>query len=330
MSQQSFNSFPGVTRRERQMAMDIAVRLGLPPIRGQWVYVDPYYGDENNHGKLPWVAFDSVVNAEDDVSVGDGIVVIAYPSSTTSNTTSYVAETLTWDKNGITVVGVGASNHYNQRARISASAAVYNIINITGMGNDFRNVSFYNGSDLSDAQLSAVKLSGGAVRNHFYNVDFKGSPATASAYKSDLWLSNAHENTFEYCHLGNASYDAGNNAACHIYIDGTAGNGQNLFRNCIADAQVSTGTAFGGLKSGSGTSLNGAMWFDNCRFGVWQANTGVTAMASWFIGTKPNTGFIEQPILIGYAAADATAGNDRVVSWSPAGAAGGTIGVATA
>jgi hypothetical protein len=189
-----------------------------------------------------------------------------------------------------------------------------------------------NYSDLSDAQIAAVKIVGtsSVVRNAFVNVHINCSPATASAYKCDLWMQHCHEHTFEKCMFGNASYDAGDNAACHIYIAGASGNGQNLFKDCVAVQQVSTGTAFGGLKSGAATSLNGGMWFDNCRFSVWQANTGVTAMASWFIGTKPTTGFIEQPILIGYAAGDSVAGNDRIVSTVAAAATGGAIGVATA
>jgi hypothetical protein len=316
MAMQKYGSFPGVTRRERQMAMDIAVRLGLPPIRGIWYYVDPYYGDDDNHGKLPWVAMDSLVTAEDVVSTGDGIAVIAYPSSTTANTTSYVAETLTWDKNGITVVGVGSQGYYNQRARISSSAAVYALLDIQGMGNHFENLTFYNGSDKSDAEICAVKLSSGAVRNSFKNCDFKGSPATASAYKTDLHLSNAHENMFENCNFGNCSYNAGNNAAAHIYMDGASGNGQNQFKDCTFMAQVSTGTAYGAVKSGAATALNGSMIFRNCLFTVWQANTGLTAMASWFIGTNPTTGnIVVDPncMIAGYAAWDSTGGNDRVI-----------------
>lgn len=325
-------SFPGVTRRERQMAQDLSNVLGLPLIRGRWYWVDPKNGSSSNNG-LRWNSpLNNLENAYDKLAVGDGVILLPYSSSTTANTTSYMSASKTWALHGITVVGINSRGFYNQRARVSqlSTATMYSLINITGNDNAFYNVSFNNGSDLSDAQICAVKISGGASRNAFFNCDFKGSPATASAYKCDLWLSNAHENTFEKCNFGNASYDAGNNAACHIYIDGTAGNGQNMFRDCTGIAQVSTGTAFGGVKSGSATSLNGAMLFINSYFTVWQANVGIPAMASWFIGTKPNTGFIMQPVIIGYAAGDSVAGNDMVISWQPDAAAGGPIGVATA
>jgi len=298
------------------MALDIAVRLGLPPIRGRWYWVDPYVGAAANDGRDITRPVASIVTAYGLASTGDGIAILAYPSATTANTTSYVASTLTWSKNGITVVGVGADSFYNQRARISSSAAVYSLIDVQGMGNSFKNLSFYNGSDKSDAEVCAVKLSGGATRNAFYRCDFKGSPATASAYKTDLHLSAAHENYFNECNFGNASYNAGNNAAAHIYLDGTAGNGQNQFKDCTFIAQVSTGTAYGGVKCGAATALNGSMIFRNCLFTVWQANTGLTAMASWFIGTNPTTGnIVVDPncMIAGYAVWDATGGNDRVI-----------------
>jgi len=326
----------------------LPIVAALPPIRGRWFFVDGTDGSDAYDGLSPerplktlyattTTTGDTGAYAKCTTAVGDGICILSSATASASKSIT-ISASFTWSKCGITVVGIDSGSFYNHRARITFASAVtgYYLFNLTGHNNRFENVSFYNGSDLSDAQITTVKMvaaTGSSIaRNKFENCHFVCTPGTASAYKCDLWLENAHENEFLTCTFGNASYDAGNNAACHIYIAGGAntGNAQNLFRDCIAVAQVSTGTAFGGLKSGSATSLNGAMFFDNCRFAVWQANAGVTAMASWFIGTCPTTGFIEQPILMGYAAGDSVAGNDRVVSWSPDAAAGGQIGVATA
>lgn len=286
----------------------------LPPIPGTWYFVDPTSGLAANDGLSPGSAKASVESAYAlcTSGAGDGIVVFSRGTAS-SGTTSYLTDTITWSKHGITVVGVCSGGFYNQRARIStAETDLASLIDVTGSNNRFFNLSFYNGADISNAQMCAVKVSGGAVRNAFVNCDFKGSPATASAYKSDLWLSNAHETDFVECNFGNASYDAGNNAACHVYIDGASGNGQNRFKNCTMIAQVSTGTAFGGLKSGAATSLNGGMIFDNLIALAWQANANKIALASFFIGTKPTTGIVvvKNSGLGGYAAWDSVGGND--------------------
>jgi len=288
----------------------------LPPIAGTWYFVDPTDGLAANDGLAPGSAKSSIEDAYDLCTSGDGDGICVFSRGTsTAGTTSYLKQSLTWSKHGITVQGVCSGGYYNQRARISTSETdLVSLLNITGANNRFYNLCFFNGADISVAQMCAVKLSGVAVRNAFVNCDFKGSPATASAYKSDLWLSGAHENEFIGCNFGNASYDAGNNAACHIFIDGATGNGQNKFVDCTMIAQVSTGTAFAGLKSGSDTSLNGLMFFINLVGGAWQANANKIALASWFIGTKPTTGLVvvKNPGVGGYAAWDSVAGNDCI------------------
>jgi hypothetical protein len=320
----------------------------LPPIRGTWYFIDGTAGSDANDGLSPESALktlyatttttgDTGAYAKLVSSRGDGICILSTATTATSYSAT-ISASFTWSKSGVTVVGLDSGSLYNHRARITFASAVtgYYLFNITGHNNCFKNLSFYNGSDLSDAQITTVKMvnttAGTVSRNNFERCHFLCTPATASAYKCDLWMENAHENTFTKCVFGNASYDAGNNAACHIYIAGAAntGNAQNIFCECYGIAQVSTGTAFGGLKSGSATSLNGLMIFDRCIFGVWQANTGMPAMASWFIGTKPTTGWIQQPAIIGYAAGDSVAANDCIISTEPDSAAGGQIGIATA
>ena len=296
-------------------AEDLDIILGsLPPIRGTWYFVDPTSGLAANSGLTPGGAKASIEEAYALCisGAGDGIVIIS-AGTASAGTTSYLSDTITWSKHGITVVGLCAGGFYNQRARIStAETDLVDLINLTGANNRFFNVSLYNGADISNAQMAALKLAG--VRNAFINCDFKASPATASAYKSDLWLSGAHENFFLDCNFGNASYDAGNHAACHIYMDGTTGNGQNFFRNCTMIAQVSAGTAFGGLKIGAAAALNGAMIFDNLIAAAWRANVNKLDLASWFIGTKPTTGIVvvKNSGLGGYAVWDAEAGNDFI------------------
>jgi hypothetical protein len=310
--------FSGLSRREKIAAEEIMILLSLPLIRGQWYWVDPTLGSASNHGRDQRNALASFETAYGKCTsgAGDGIAVLS-AGTTAANTTSYLTDVITWSKHGITVQGVCSGSWYNQRARISqlSTTTEYRLINVTGNNNAFRNVSFVNTSDLSDAQICAVELSAGACRNTFENCHINGSPATASAYKCDLWLSNAHENLFKNCTFGNSSYDAGNNAGAFVYMDGASGNAQNLFEDCNFIQQVSTGTAFGGLKMGAITALNGTNIFKHCTFNVWQASTGLTAMTSWFIGSNPTTGniFIYLCGSNGFAAWDSAGANDNVV-----------------
>jgi len=306
----------GMNRYAKKAITEIETALGLPAILGQWYFVDPTNGSALSNGKSPNAALDSIETAYGKCTSGAGDGICVFSAGTTSaGTTSYLTDTITWSKHGITVYGVAAPTFYNMRARVStAETDLTALIIVSGANNVFYNISFYNGTAITSAEFCAVQVTG--IRNAFINCDFKAGSTTASAYKTDLWLASADENLFSHCNFGNASYNAGNNAAAHIYISGTDGNGQNMFEDCTTIAQVSTGTAFGVLKCGAATALNGTIIFKNCLFNVWQANTGLTAMASWFIGTKPTTGnIVLDPLCMsnGYAAWDATGGNDRVV-----------------
>jgi len=306
--------------------------MNLPRIPGTWYFVDPTSGNAAWDGLTKSTAVASIVTAYGKCTsgAGDGIVVMSR-GTTTAGTSSYLSATITWSKHGITVVGLCAPTWYNQRARIASASGVAtltSLITVTGNNNAFINLLFYN-AHAGSAQNSTVKVTG--VRNAFINCDFKGTPAAADAYKCDLWLSGADETLFKHCNFGNASYDAGDNAACHVYIDGTTGNGQNYFENCTSVAQVSAGTAFGVLKSGAATALNGIMIFKDCIFTAWRANTGDPALATWFIGTAPTTGTIcvQNSGIFGYDEWDSAAGNDRVYVVNPTSAANAGGGIAT-
>ena len=313
--------------------------LGLPFIAGKWYFVDPTSGSSGNSGLSPTEAFASIVTAYAACTsgAGDGICLISRGTGTSSQTTSYItlANTIAWTKHGITVFGKCSGSFYNQRARIANTGTdVIAPIQISGSNNLFQNVSFVNGHVGGGTTVSAaVKLLSGASRNAFVNCDFKNTQGTADAYKADLWLSDAHENTFKDCNFGNASFDSGDNASCHIYIDGTGGNAQNLFDHCTTIAQSSAGTACGVLKGGAVTALNGTIIFRDCLFNVWRGSAGLLAMTSWYIGSNLTTGniFVFCCGSNGYAAWDSAGANDNVVVCNLNGAtaeiAAGGIGV---
>ena len=166
----SLTPFPhGIT------SMGIPVTGGyIPPIIGTYYHVCPglstivnsqgkqVIGSSSNDGLSPESPLASIETAYGKCTsgAGDGIIVWSY-GTTTAACTSYLSSSLTWSKHGITVVGVSSGATYNSRARISqlSTATTYSLLNVTGNNNLFMNLSFVNGSDLSDAQITAVKLS---------------------------------------------------------------------------------------------------------------------------------------------------------------------------
>jgi hypothetical protein len=312
-------------------------KFQLPYITGTWYYVDAKDGSSGNDGMTPDTAVASLETAYGlcTTGVGDGIVIISRSISGTAYGSNLTA-TIAWSKYGITVVGVAAPGGYFGRARVTHAAAydtMEHLIYITGQNNRFYNIMFYNNPEndgdpvSATAVVSAVKL--GGPRNYFENCHFNCTPQSANAYKSDLNIAaSADECRFVDCFFGSSSFDVGNNASCWVYLGAAAA--QIFFEDCTFLAQASAGTAFGAVKSGAATTLNGLMLFKRCFFGVWRASVKGALSASWFIGTNPTTGSIGlmDPLLIGFTALDAQSANDTVWTNLPAAANTGGIGVA--
>lgn len=328
------NSFPGVTRRERQMAHDIAGLLGLPPILGTWYWVDPENGAAANNGLSQRQAVKSLTTAYGlcGDGYGDGIIILS-SGTTSTTTTTRLAAALSWTKSGITVVGVCSGNRMFQRARVSNTTTVLTIpalITVSGGNNRFENISFFNSGTDSTA-LGCVIVTG--VRNTFRNCHFVGgSCTTATANERSLELGDgAQENAFYDCVIGTDTIDRGNNANCELYINGTVANtARNYFENCIFLGMSSTaGGAHGAIKSAAATSMGRNMIMADCTFDCYHPNKGA-GEASLFVGTAFNTASIilKHPTvhLLGYAAID-SAGSTNVYTDMPQGNAAGGITV---
>jgi hypothetical protein len=311
--------------------------LGLPKIAGTWYFVDVASGNDSYNGMTVEKPFLTVAKAYATCTTGrgDGIVLL---SRTISGTTySFTISTrLLWAKYGITVVGIASPNVYFGRARISHAAAsdsMASLMLLSGQNNTFINVDWYNnpendGAPVSaTAQVSAVQVSG--ARNTFISNHFNCTPQSANAYKCDLELrAGSDEGRYIDCIFGSSSFDIGNNASSWVYIGGAAA--QHWFKGCTFLQRVSAGTAFGGIECGGATYLNGVDIYEDCNFAAWRANTSQAGMlTSFFIGTKPNTGYIlmRDCILAGFNLLDSASGNDCVFSNQPTANSAGGIAV---
>ncbi|MFH1422862.1 MAG: hypothetical protein ABIH42_09160 [Planctomycetota bacterium] len=317
--------------------------MQLPKIAGTWYFVDYASGNDSHDdydGKTVEKPFKTVYKAYTECTSGrgDGIVVLSRSVSGTSYSTNIGDGRLTWSKYGITVYGVAAGNGYGGRARIATTTdgdSCAALMIITGQNNRFYNIYFYHSPNqtthtaLRTTQVSAIQVAG--ARNAFINCHFNCSPDvnTYAAYMSAINLrASSDESTYDGCYFGSSSFNPGNTACSWIYLMGAAA--QHFFRDCIFLQQVSAGTAFGAFETSGATVLNGIDIFKNCTFAVWRANTHANIAASWFIGTKPNTGNIvlHDCVTVGFTALDAVGGNDVVWTNQPASNAAGGIGVA--
>lgn len=181
------------------------------------------------------------------------------------------------------------------------------VIALSGTNNSFFNVHIGNyGSQVGS--LGAVKVTG--ARNYFDRCHLYGAANAVPAAQTgayDLSIGNgASECTFERCTFGSDTIiRAATNG--NIRFDGTAAASapsRIAFYDCDILCWTATSTKGAILSSGI-YSFQGVVTFSRCRFMSWSPN-GITAIASAFIGTKPDSGIvlIDSCSLVGWAAWD--------------------------
>ena len=200
------------------------------------------------------------------------------------------------------------------------------LLNISGDNNSFFNIYVANHGSNAYA-VGSVLLSG--MRNAFLNVHMYGAghatpAAVTGAY--DLELDGSSENTFYGCMLGSDTTvrDAVN---ANIRLDGTCGH--EKFIGCEIRSH-SENAGHGAIMCVDITGFADVIVFKDCWFINTKPN-GMSALTSAFIGSKPNSGYLllDGCSLLGWAAWDSAAGNDRVFVANSAAVASGGGGIAT-
>lgn len=264
----------------------VPVYGGLPPIAGQWYFVDGKVGAAGNSGKQPNKAFDTLLTAYNACTsgAGDGICILSRTDSSYSYS-SELSAVIDWTKYGITLYGVAAQTGYFSRARIvnaTASTSLAYLINVSGQNNRFYNVHMNNGGSNALA-LGCLIVSGN--RNYFNNCHLiGGSHATPGATALCNSLSvMASELTFDECTFGtNSTIHAQANAPIQFT---TTQQGQNIFRRCRVISKSST-AGHGGINLVGTTVMNGWTEFHDCTFTNFSATGGAcTALTKVVIGS---------------------------------------------
>jgi len=92
----------------------------LPFIKGNWYFVDPEDGDNDETGRDMDKAVADLQTAYGKCTTGNGDGIVLMSSGVSGSTTSsYLDTPITWSKWGITVVGICAGGMMGQRARVT-------------------------------------------------------------------------------------------------------------------------------------------------------------------------------------------------------------------
>lgn len=251
------------------------------PFTGQPWFVRPSTGSDNNSGKEPGRAFKTLSKAQTAATANNNdVVYLIAESNTAASTTDYQSATLTWAKDLVHLVGIGAPSIVSQRSRIaqlSTATGVSPLVDVTADGCYIANISAFHG--VADAtSLIDVRVTG--TRNVFDNVHFAGiGDATMSAAGAcSLKLDGAAENVFRHCVIGvdTVNTDAdGTNLLCD-----TAAT-RNLFEDCLFQLFI-TATGASHVTIADGTGIDRWLWFKRCLFASESVNKTID-MAEVFV-----------------------------------------------
>ena len=312
----------------------------IPPITGRYFHVCPgsatisgyggkqIVGSSSNDGSDLAHAMDSIVTAYNACTsgAGDGIILWSF-GTTTAMTSSYLSASLAWSKHDITVVGVCAPTSIAQRSRVtnlSTATALANIMTVSGDNNTFLNFALANYGTAAGA-LGGLDVTGS--RNYFGKMHIVGAgSATPAALTGSysLQLNSADENLFEFCTIGSDTVDQDGSQAATGVIKFANGCETNVFKSCRLLSYYSYASATSGAihHVGAGDSITRTQEFRDCSFINYKTGLPTTTPPlSLVVGTAPNNGVIlltGQTAVLGFAAYDANAANDRVYVASPA------------
>lgn len=257
--------------------------FGVPVVGGQGLmtqgdswFVRPGTGSDSNSGKEPSRAFATLGQALSAATANQNDVIYLMAESNTASATSNVlSSTLTWNKDLVHLVGVGAPILVSQRSRISqlsTATGVDPLINITAAGCIFKNLQVFHG--VADAtSLVAVKVAG--QRNYFENVHFAGvGNATMSVTgAASLKLDGGAENVFYNCVLGVDTIEQNGNTEGALWCAGAAT--RNAFIDCFFNMYISA-AGQPTVTINDTTAIDRWLWFKRCLFMAKSTNKAVT------------------------------------------------------
>lgn len=235
--------------------------------QGNSYFVAPRTGANGNAGNSANQAYQTIATAVGVMSAGQNdVVYLEAQGNTASDTTDYQSATLAWSKNNTHLIGITSPIFFSQRARIaqlSTATGVSPLVNISGSGCIWKNVSVFQGvNDVTS--LIAVTVSGD--RNYFENCHFAGggnATQTASANMRSLKLTGS-ENVFRNCVIGLDTVARSTSNAEFELAAGSAAATRNKFIDCMFVTYASSAAHLFMLIAASG--IDRFVEFERCTF----------------------------------------------------------------
>ncbi len=232
---------------------------GLPPFGGNYFYVDPVNGSDGNTGG-PTDPLATLSQALTNCTAGQNDCVILVGGASAVSLTS----TLTWSKSQTHLIGIGTSPQDRPGPAIQSSGATAfsPLVNVTGTGCIFQNLSATHGFGSTLAQICWAEAGG---QNYYKGVSFRGmnnNIGAGVAGSRSITVGGAGSNTFEDCNFGLDSVIRGGINSTLEFSNVTSGN---TFKRGLFQAVATTGSAVHFSANSSG-SIIGWQLFDQCSF----------------------------------------------------------------
>lgn len=265
-------------------------------------FVAPYRtGSENgasdsNDGKTPRRALKTLSAAFDKCrdNKNDVIYMLASGNSA-AETTDDLTASLAWNKDLVHLVGVTPGSLHSSRARIGTqTTGITPLVNVTGSGCLFQNISIYHGVTADNTGLICWQDAGN--RNVYKNVHFGGGGISTTADDAgmrSLKLAGGGERYFQKCVIGLDTVDRSTTANAELELAGAV---RDVFDDCIFNTYGSGAHA---MVIVGATGLDRYALFRRCQF-INPIQSGTTALTECFsitAGTSPNGAVILQDCL---------------------------------
>lgn len=208
---------------------------------GKAWFVKPYSGSDGNSGRSPQQAFKTLAKALAKATADkDEVVYLIAESNTAANTTDYQSTTLDWNKDGVHLIGIGASPMIGSRARIAQLSTVLTIDTLFKLSADnclIANLEIFQGVASSTA-VTPVAMEITGQRNKIVNCQISGignSSMDVAAARS-LKLNAAAENIMEGCYIG---LDTIIRATAAAEVELTGAVTRHIFKDCFFNTYTS-------------------------------------------------------------------------------------------
>ncbi len=266
---------------------------GLPMTQGKFIHVKPYSGSDDNNGKSARKAVKTLSKALSLATANQNDVVLLYAENNTAgSTTDYQSSTLTWNKDMVHLIGVGAPSPMSNRARIaflSTYSTASNLFTLSANACIIANVAMFAG--VSDTNpTGCLKVTGS--RNVLYNCHIAGighdNNDIAGAYS--LYLYGVEEMLVQNCRIGLNTISAGTNANSEILMSNTVKN--VFFKDCTIYRRIEHASNHPLVKIAAATSLDEFVMFRNCAFISTSVNYATSNAAVFKFVATPTQGLI--------------------------------------